>query len=477
MSKKLTILLLIAFLLPAVLVACSPTEEAPAEEPAQVEEPQVEAEAEEPEAEAEEEVAEEPEEPSMLDSLQGLTVTFWHVWGQGLPNETMLAIVDEFNATNEYGITVEALDQGRYSDAENAMNAGIQSGDLPNSTVGYTNALASWYSVDALVDLNQFVEDEEFGLSDEELAALYQGPFDGGVLADGVRVGYPISQSANVLYYNTTWAQELGFESPPATAAEFKEQACAAAAFNEATGDPDLAGTGGLVMFPSTSNFMSWLFAFDGGILNDAGDGYDFSQAGVKETIIYLKDLVDSGCTLTTESYPNPEFAGRKALFVMSSTAGLPYQIAAFEDIESADQWAFIPFPGPDGKLSVDAFGQYVGIVRSNPEQELATWLFLKYLTSPEAQAQWIEGSAYFPTQSTTSQYLDDYAAENPIWGSGLALAELGESEPNLASWSTVRRAIGDSFAAALQAADEAGIDQVLAELQTTADELVAETD
>ena len=51
----------------------------------------------------------------------GQTVSFWHVWGTGLPNETMLAIVDEFNASNEWGITVEAVDQGGYSDLEDAL--------------------------------------------------------------------------------------------------------------------------------------------------------------------------------------------------------------------------------------------------------------------------------------------------------------------------------------------------------------------
>jgi ABC-type glycerol-3-phosphate transport system substrate-binding protein len=46
------------------------------------------------------------EEPTPSVDPTGQTVTFWHVWGTGLPNETMLAIVDQFNATNEWGITV-----------------------------------------------------------------------------------------------------------------------------------------------------------------------------------------------------------------------------------------------------------------------------------------------------------------------------------------------------------------------------------
>ncbi len=42
----------------------------------------------------------------------------------------------------------------------------------------------------------------------------------------------PISQSANVIFYNSQWAKELGFANPPTNYAEFKEQACAATAAN-----------------------------------------------------------------------------------------------------------------------------------------------------------------------------------------------------------------------------------------------------
>ncbi len=66
----------------------------------------------------------------------------------------MLGIVEEFNASNEWDITVEAVDQGKYSNLEDAFNAAIQSGDLPDLVTGYTNAMANWYAVDAVVDLS-----------------------------------------------------------------------------------------------------------------------------------------------------------------------------------------------------------------------------------------------------------------------------------------------------------------------------------
>ena len=158
----------------------------------------------------------------------GQTVNFWHVWGQGLPNETMLAIVDDFNANNEWGITVNPVDQGNYSDLENALNAAIQSGDLPDLVTGYTNAMANWYAVDSVVDLSPYMTDPYFGLTAEEMSAFYEGAINGGKAPDGSVFAFPISQSENVLFYNSGWAKELGFDNPPANYAEFKEQACAA---------------------------------------------------------------------------------------------------------------------------------------------------------------------------------------------------------------------------------------------------------
>lgn len=468
-SKILKSLVMLVVAMSLVLAACSPAAPA-AEEP--MEEPA-----------AEEPMEEEPMEEEPMEEMgpeidpTGQTVTFWHVWGTGGPSEALLAIVDEFNATNEWGITVEAVDQGGYGDLEDAFNAAVQSGDLPDMVTGYTNAMANWYAVDSVVDLDPYVNDEYFGLSAEEQAAFFPGSIEGGKAPDGTFFAFPISQSANVLFYNSGWAQELGFDAPPSNYAEFKEQACAAAEANANDDDPDNDGTGGLVLYASASNVASFVFANGGNMLNAAGDGYDYTDQTVVDTAEFMKELWDEGCAFPTESYPNPEFASRKALFTMSSTAGLPYQFAAF-DTEDAikDEWTIAPFPGKDGGQAVDLFGQYVAIANTNPERMMATWVFVKYLTSPEVQAKWIEGSAYYPTRTDTLPLIEAYGAENATWSYGLTFLEYGSAEPAWASWSIVRRSVGDSFYAILQGEPEE-IPTLLSELNDAAAESVAELD
>jgi multiple sugar transport system substrate-binding protein/sn-glycerol 3-phosphate transport system substrate-binding protein len=390
----------------------------------------------------------------------------------------MTAIVAEFNATNEWGITVEALDQGRYSDVEDAMNVGIQSGDLPNLVVAYSNALANWWQVDVLADLDEYLYDPVYGLTEEEVADFFDAAYMGPVMDDGTRVGFPLSLSGNVMYCNDTWAKELGFGSAPTTAAEFKEQVCAASAANNADDNPDNDSTGGLVMYVGASNVASWIYAFGDDMMADDGSGYEFNTPEIQAVAAFLKDLWDEGCAFETESYPNPEFATRKALFTMSSTVGIPYQLSAFEAEEAFadDEWVFVPFIGAEGGEAVNAFSQSIGLVNITPEQNMAAWLFLKYMSNPETQATWILGSAYYPTRQSVPPMLTDYAAANPQWDTGLLLLKVGQAEPARSSWATVRREVQNTFSAILQS-DPDQIVHLLEELDAIAAEAVAELD
>ena len=491
-SKTLKIILALAVVTAMLLSACGPAETPAPAQQAATEAPTVEqAEAptaapteppaaEEPtEAPAEEPTATEaPAEEAAMPSVDpmGQNITFWHVWGTGGPSEALQAIVDEFNASNEYGITVESVEQGQYNDLEDAFNAAIQSGDVPDLVTGYTNAMANWYAVDSIVDLTPYVNDADYGMAADEQGAFFQGSLDGGKAPDGTLFAFPISQSENVLFYNSGWAKELGFDNPPANYEEFKAQACAAAEANNSDDDPDNDGTGGLVLYAGASNVASFTFANGGNMLNATGDGYDFTDSTVSDVANLWKDLWDNGCAYATESYPNPEFATRKALFTMSSTAGLPYQIAAFEAEDAIqDEWTIAPFPGKDGGSSVDLFGQYVAMANTNPERMMATWLFMKYLTSPEVQAKWIEGSAYYPTRSDTLPLIEAYGAENPIWSLGLTFLDSGKAEPAWASWTTVRRDVGDTFNAILQGSPD-DIPSLLEDLNAQAEEAIQET-
>lgn len=461
-QKSLTLLVLLAF----VVAACGPSDdgtspgfveggsefhtptEAPTDEPTEELEPMAAGVA--------------------LADLDGVEIEFWHVWDRAT-GDALQEIVDEFNATNEYGITVLALDQGSYSDIRDAVNAGINTGDIPNITVGYASDYRPWESAaDIVVDLNPYIADETVGLSAEEIADYYSA-FWAQDEFDGVRLGIPAQRSGQVIFYNTTWAGELGFASPPTTPAEFKEQACASVAAN---GD----GTGGWFIDSGTSSMAGWIFAFGGDF--ETADGYNFTNPEVQSVFEFMADLYASGCAWKPENqYPNPEFATRQGLFFQSSIAGIPFQQSDFETAASTDDWTSIGFPSVGSEPVLNLYGPSMVVLESSPEEQLASWIFTSYFTQAANQASWISVSGYFPTRIETASMLDDYAAENPQWAAARELLGNVKYEPRFESYGSVRGAMADAFSQIFQDNfDPTTIPEILADLQATADELHAET-
>ncbi len=409
-----------------------------------------------------------------FSELEGVLIEVWRVLNYGEHAEGMMAIVDAFNAENEWGIVVEL---NTYENAEEDILAAAESGKLPDAILSNSAVLAEWYKDDRVVDITPYINNPTVGLTDEEKADFYQSIFDSATIADGVRVGFPLSQTINVLFYNKTWAQELGFENPPQTSVELKQQACAAAAANNTDEHPENDGTGGLVLYPGATNVMSWLFVYGDDGLADDSTAYDFTSAAAQAVAAIWKEMWDEGCAFPTETYPNPEFATRQALFIMSSNVEIPYLDRAFETEDATeDEWTVLSFVGPDGTKAVNTYGQYFGIVDTTPEKKLAIWLFLKYFTSPEIQAEWSDWSAYYPVRKSARVLLEDYGIEHPQWGYGLDLLEYGQVEPFMTSWKSVRRVVFDAFKCILQGNAE-DIPLMLEELDATAAELRAEVE
>ena len=122
----------------------------------------------------------------------GVTLTYWHQYSE-YQQAAMDALVEQFNTTNEYGITVEAISQAGYDEIRDAMNAAIISGELPNLVAGYQSDALSYYGDDAALDLRPLLQDATWGYSEEDLAKLNQNilnidTFDD---ADGAMLAWP----------------------------------------------------------------------------------------------------------------------------------------------------------------------------------------------------------------------------------------------------------------------------------------------
>ena len=159
----------------------------------------------------------------------GQTIRYWHQYNSGAQLDTMNAFIEDFNANNEWGITVEGTPQGNYGDIRTLMNNSIVSGDLPNLVAGFNNDALSYGLDGVVVDLEPYFSDATWGFSADEQADLNTDALNIFVTPEGQRIGWANQLSANVLAVNNGMLAELGFDGAPKTLDEFKEVACAAA--------------------------------------------------------------------------------------------------------------------------------------------------------------------------------------------------------------------------------------------------------
>ena len=403
----------------------------------------------------------------------GQTVSFWYQHSSDR-EEALQKIITDFNTSNEWGITVNGEYQGGYGDIFNKMLGVAGTDDGPNLVVAYQNQAASYQLADALVDMKSLVASEKWGISEEEMSDYFEGFVNSDIFPtfDGARLGFPPNRSMEVLYYNADWLTELGFEGPPATPEEFKAAACAAVEtpFSGATGDIDAIG---YQLSIDASRLASWAFAFGGDVFDYESGEYSYDNDGAVAAMSFLQELFNEGCAaVVAEAYGDQtDFGNGNLLFTVGSSSGLPFYDSAVSD-GAGFAWSIAPLPHTTPDPVMNIYGASVSIGKSTPEKELATWLFIKYYTSPEVQAEWARASNYFPVRESVADGLGEYFEENPAYQTAFELLKYGTAEPPAPGYDFVRDEAEATMAAI---ADGDDVASSLAELTATANEILAD--
>lgn len=379
-------------------------------------------------------------------SLRGITVNFWHTW----PEEQILPLVEEFNRTNTWGITVAPWYQSNSARLSENVRRAMLENDAPQVALGYTDQAVLWDKVGNLANLDDFIKSSQWGIEEEEQQDFHEVFWKYG-LVDGKRLGIPALASGVFLFYNQSWAYDLGFSNPPADIQSFKEQACAANAAMKTDTKPENDSTGGWMVNTDPATILSWLYAFGSEVISESDKDihnsvYRFDSENAQDSFFYLRDLYDKKCVwVSTEGYPDEEFVDRRALFVTGGPVDLPYQTIAFTEGGSSDQWTIIPFPSSANDPVVITQVPSFSIIRSTPEEDMAAWLFARWMTSPSIQAKWSALTGYFPVRSSVNDLMGEYAGSHPQWSMARDLIKYARTEPVLPSWGDIRWVVGDA--------------------------------
>lgn len=366
------------------------------------------------------------------EDLAGTAITFRHPWN-GSRGDLLDALVARFNQENAFEIVVSVEHSAEIFES---TRLDLQQNTAPNIVAGFNYHVLAWREVAELPDLSPYQDDPVWGAPNGESQDIFP-EFLSQVDIAGSLTGLPFYRTAEVLFYNATWARELGFVSPPETPDALREQACAANAALRRTSNGAFTPYGGLALTFEPTALTAWMMAFNGGFQKITEDeAYTFDRPENIEAFVFLRALLDDGCAWTPDDvYPHAEFADRRSLFMQSTLAGIPAQQAAMDDSGSTDEWIVLPYPTPSGKPAVVFYGPDLVLLPGTAVEQLAGWIFMTWLTSPEHNIAWFDATGYFPAGQSAATAVIQAAPWLPT----------GKPLPAAASWPYVQWAVSDT--------------------------------
>lgn len=376
------------------------------------------------------------------EALRGVHFTVWHPWF-GAQASLFESQVAQFNKVNEWGIVVDTVGKENYSELYSQTTDALKKSRNPQVVIALPEQTLGWS--DKVVDLNTYLHDVDYGMSAVDISDFSTAIWSQDEV-DGKRYGVPAQRTARLIFYNQSWARELGFSSPPKTSAEFEQQACAAHTALTKDADPNNDALGGWLIDTDAMTALSWMQAFNGGVQEEKG--FRFLTPGNVAAFKYLKVLQQKGCAWVA-SAGTPvydRFATRQALFSTGGLEDLVDQSRTFSASGSQDEWTVLAFPG-DNQQALIVYGSSFVMFKSDDVTQLAGWLFMRWMLSPDNQARWVQSTGLFPLRASVIDLLTDYGKTHPQWADAVKLLPGGKITPQLAGWRLVRIMLGDGFA------------------------------
>jgi multiple sugar transport system substrate-binding protein len=323
-------------------------------------------------------------------------ITFWHT--QTSTREAKLKeIVAKFEAANP-NIKVKLELQGSYTDNYKKLVAAINGGGLPDIAVSYESMVSEYQTANVVQPLEEYINSAKYGLTAQDLADFYPLYITSNQYPEfkGQMLSFPFTKSALVMYYNADKLKEAGL-AVPKTWDEF------AAACKKFTGD-----TKGYAIAVDASTFNGAVFSNGGKLISDDFSSWQFNGAEGQAYLTMLQDLVKSGCAyLIDKAFADQDAFGQgKTVFTMGSSSGFPF----YQDVVSKGakfNWsvAMIPQKSASATPVTTSYGANIAMFnKGSAEKRLASWLFVKYFTTAEVNADWSTNTGYLPIRKSAAE-------------------------------------------------------------------------
>ena len=347
-----------------------------------------------------------------------VTITFANTTGQDKARIIEEAIEDFNELYPNITVLVDNSIKS-YDELSKRILTELVSGKQPNVAFCYPDHVALYNRANAVVAIDDFLSDGQFknmtvtnsagveplGLTQAQQNDYVQAFFDeGSVYGDGHTYTLPFAKSTEVMYYNKDFFDEHHL-TVPATWDEM-ETVCKQiqGIIGKKNGKYPLG-------YDSDANlFITMCEQYNSPYISATGDHFLFDNAKNQEFVKDLVDLYNDDCLITqstnNDRYVSNLFTQENCFMSIGSSAGSSYHYADFNiGVAPIPQ---VDISNPKSTLQ----GPSVCIFRDeNPQEVLASWLFVKFLTTDvQLQCRYSEASGYMPV--TKSAYNNEIYQE-----------------------------------------------------------------
>lgn len=354
--------------------------------------------------------------PASFDTAKTYEITFWAKNDTNKVQQNIYAeAIRDFEALYP-NIHVSLKLYTDYGRIYNDVITNISTGTTPNVCITYPDHIATYLTgSNTVVPLDELFTDKKYGLGASELK--YDGPARDEMVEKfltecafgGHYYAVPYVRSTEACYVNKTYVEKLGYTLPEKLTWDFVWEVSEAAMAKNADGT--FAVNGQNVMIPfiykSTDNMMIQM-------VKQLGAGYSTSAGEIllfnDETKDILKTVAEHGrtgafSTFKISSYPANFLNAGQCIFAVDSTAGSTWMgsEAPLLDIPASQLVKFetavmeIPQYNVEDPQMISQGPSICIFNKEDPQEVLASWIFMQYMLTNEVQIAYAETEGYAP--------------------------------------------------------------------------------
>ena len=365
--------------------------------------------------------------PDSFDTSRSYEITFW-AKNETNKNQTLAyeKAVRDFEALYP-NIRINTKMYTDYSRIYNDVITNISTDTTPNVCITYPDHIATYLTGEGTVaPLDELMADERYGFGGSELA--YKGPEREDMIEEYMSECYfsghyyavPFVRSTEICYVNRDLVERLGYTLPDVLTWDYVWEVSEAAMAKADDGTFVLNGQKVLIPFiyKSTDNMMITMLRQMGApYSDDEGNVLIFSD----ETTQVLREVREHAAsrafsTFAVSGYPANFLNAGQCIFAVDSSAGSTWMgsnaplsdIAEEKKVEFRTEVMTVPQLDPSDPKMISQGPSICIFNKRDPQEVLASWLFVQYLLSDGVQTAYAQTEGYVPVTACARES-DEY--------------------------------------------------------------------